>query len=346
MNEPEFNFEIEEGVVEAPERIAVIGAGGIGKTTFAACAPRPIMLDVEKGSRRFKHVGRNKEQLDSWPKLKAAVDWLRNKPHPYKTVVLDTLDRAEALCWQYLCELDGVRTIENFQKGYGKGYTAAYEEFRSLFGQLEQLLETRDMHVIILAHPKVEKVNNPISADYSRHTFKVHSSVGNLMYEACDHVLFAQWDIRVDDTLYSDDKYRAIGGEKRFITTVGSPGLIAKTRVGMPSRIPMAFHDFICFLAQAGSTRLLRETVHENARRYGDAETLRKVVELIADQSKPNYVKLLAQANRKLMDLCGGIPGMSVPVEPEPPQESAKPSTDSSGQAAQAAQPTTQGTHN
>lgn len=313
----EFMLDIEEGFQEAPLRIAVIGEGGLGKTTFASCAPYPIVLDLERGSKRFQHIGRNKSPIETWENLRASIDWLRTSKHPYKTVVIDTLDRAEWLCWKHVCETDRVASIEQVGKGFGKGYTASYEEFRGLFSKLEKLGEDRDMHVIILAHPKVEKVQNPSGADYGRYTFKVHSSVGNLMFEACDHVLFAARNTVVTDEVFDEARHRAIGGEQRVLRTTGGPTWVAKSRDSIPDKIPFSFHTWACFLAaaQPGYPRLLRETVVENARRLGNQETIAKVADLVANEKQANYVKLLAQANKRLMELIGGFPDQAPPKE-------------------------------
>jgi hypothetical protein len=322
------NYEVEEGIVEAPERIAMIGEGGLGKTSFAACAPYPFFLDIERGTRRIRHVARNKEPIEKWVDLKGTIDWLLTSKHPYKTVVLDTLDRAEWLCWKFLQEQDGVGSIEQVAKGFGKGYNVAYEQFRVLFSMFEQLAEKRDMHVIILAHPKLEKIRNPNGADYERHTFKVHSAIGNLMYEACDHVLFAQRNtvVAVAEETFEDGRPRAVGGDQRIMHTQGGPTRIAKSRVTIPDPLPLSWHDWVCYLASAGFQRLLRETVVENARRLGDPEIMRKTATMVADTSRSpkNYVALLAEANKRLAQMLG-TPGTSVgsaPAEPEHKPES------------------------
>ena len=314
------NFEVEEGIIEAPERIAMIGEGGLGKTSFASCAPHPFFLDIERGTTRFKWVSRNKARIEKWDDLKAAIQHLTDDPHPYKTVVLDTLDRAEWLCWKQLTEDDGVKSIEAVAKGFGKGYNMAYEQFRILFSMFEKLGEKRDIHVIILAHPKLEKVRNPNGADYDRHTFKVHAAVGNLMYEACDHVLFAQRNtvVAMSEEQFNDDRARAKGGDQRIMHTQGGPTRLAKSRVTIPDPVPLSWHDWVCYLASAGSPRLLRETVVENARRYDDPDIIRKTAAMVADttsRSPKDYVLLLSAANKKLAGMVGGIPGMSAPIE-------------------------------
>lgn len=301
-----FEMEIEEGIADVPERIAVLGEAGIGKTSFAAAAPYPFFIDVENGSKRFKHIARNKKRIEDWETVYASVEWLRTAKHSYKTVVLDTLDQTESYCWNFLCRQDGVNSIEQVNKGFGKGYIAAHEQFRMLFSAMDKLSEERGMHIIILAHQKAEKISNPIGSDYHRFSFKVHQAVGGLMYQWCDHVLFAMRDTIVTDEVFDEARPRAIGGTKRQIRTTAAPGYVAKVRTGtgprIPDPIPLSWHDWVCYLANSGFPRLLRETVQDNARRLGDVDTFKKIADMIAGNAD---VMTLAKANAKLLKLLG-----------------------------------------
>lgn len=296
-----FKFEIEKGVVDAPERIAIIGEGGIGKTTFAASSPRPFFLDVERGSRKFRHVDRN-ANITTWQTLIDNIEWLRTEKHDYKTAVLDTLDRTESYLWRHLRHTNKteVDSIELVGGGYGRGYSMAGEKFRELFASLEKLVEERGMHIIISAHPKLEKVRNPSGSDYERFVFKVRPEVGNMMFEACDHVLFAGRNITVTDEVYDESRPKAIGGDKRILYTHSTPALMAKTRGrNMPSPIPLSWHQFVCHLAAGGFPRLLRETMQENARRLGDPKTIKAIDDMVGESD----VNRMANGNTKLLAL-------------------------------------------
>ncbi len=332
----DLGFEVEEGAVDAPERIAVIGDGGIGKTTFASNSPRPIFLDLEGGSKRLKYVARNKNPISNWPAIMETLVKLETEKHPFKTVVIDTLDRAEWYCWQYLCERDGATSIEFVAKGYGKGYTEAYTQFRGLFAALERLVEKREMHVILLAHPKIEKVRNPGGSDYDRTVMKLHTQVSNMLYEACDHVLFATRNMIVTEDFADEKRPRAIGGEKRILHSAGNPNRMAKTRASVPDPLPLSWHEWVSHVAAAGFPRLLRETVVDNARRLGDPTIINQVNEIVRGHA--NDVGMLSKANEKLLKRLGTA------FQPEEPASapSAQPA-DASAQAQQPAQPSPTG---
>jgi PAS domain S-box-containing protein len=123
--------------------------------------------------------------IDTWEHLIAAAHALATQPHDFKTLVIDTLDRAEWLCWQHLCARARVANIEAVGK-YGRGYTAAYEEFRVLARALDTLRTKRGMGVIVVAHSKIENAPNAAGDEHQRWTLKVHKQVAGLFYEGFD----------------------------------------------------------------------------------------------------------------------------------------------------------------
>lgn len=295
----EFVMEVDEGVTLAPERIAMLGDPGVGKTTWAAGAPRPFFLDLEGGSRRLPYIRRNKTPIKTHAELLLALDWLRNAKHdpPIGTVVIDTADLMEGMIHRELCARDKVNSIEYVAKGFTRGYTLAQEMFKALMHQLEEISYHRDAHIILLAHVKLEKIPNPSGSDYQRHTFKVHEKVSSSINESFDFIFYATRNIVVTDDLFDGKRARAIGGDQRIMHTTSAPSYIAKSRVTIPDPIPLSWHEFSCHLAASGFPRLLRETLAENARRLND----HKATSVVADALSGNVdVARLAAINAKL----------------------------------------------
>ena len=44
-------FPVTSGKIDAPQKVVLYGAGGIGKSTLAALAPGAVILDIEAGTR-------------------------------------------------------------------------------------------------------------------------------------------------------------------------------------------------------------------------------------------------------------------------------------------------------
>lgn len=229
---------ISRGVRREPPRIVIHGGPGIGKTTLASRAPNPVFLDLEHGTLQID-VARI-EGIETWEGLLAALRALATEPHDFKTVVIDTLDRAEWLCWQHICQTERVPNIEKVGKGFGKGYTAAYEAFRGLAAALEKLRTERGMAVILIAHSKVEKAPNAAGDEYERWTLKVHKQIAGLFYEAFDAILFARLQVYTRKT----EAGRTKGvGDARVLETQESPAWLAKNRYALPAQLPLSWED-------------------------------------------------------------------------------------------------------
>ena len=227
-----FKLKTTRGIQSEPERIVIHGAPGTGKSTLCADAPAPYFLDLEHGTKQLD-VERN-DSIESWEHLLAAVRWFATEEHDRKTLVIDTLDRAEWLCWQHVCKSGRKSSIEDF--GFGKGFVAAYEAFRVLARELETLRAKRRMRVILIAHSKVEKVPNPAGDDWERWTLKVDKRVAGLFYEGFDAVLFARRETHGVKT----ETGRTKGyGNKRVLETEESPAWVAKNRYRLPTQIEM-----------------------------------------------------------------------------------------------------------
>lgn len=273
----EFDLEIEEGVSEGAERILLYGTPGIGKSTWAAGAPDPFFLDLERGTRQLK-VARNKKPIDTWEKLIAVLKQLMvMESFHYKTLVIDTLDRAEWLNWVYICKNNKIQrsgvsvnvpveSIEEVNGGYGKGYTVAYEEWRRFFGLLETVQRRLGIRVILLAHAKLENVPNPNGSDYMRYSLKLHKQAASMFYEVCDAVLFASHNVIAKKEGYMDGKRaRGISDGTRHLYTREAPTHVAKNRYNLPDDIELSWDVFTMEVARGHSPDLLIETMRKKA---------------------------------------------------------------------------------
>lgn len=229
-----FKLNITRGVKWEPPRIVIHGAPGIGKSTLASNAPAPLFIDLEHGTKQID-VARV-DDIDTWEALLAALYALAADPGDFRTVVIDTLDRAEWLCWQHLCAKERVDSVEKIGRGYGKGFTAAYEQFRAFAAALEAL-RRKGLAIIIIAHSKIEKAPED---DRERWTLKVHKQVAGLFYEMFDAILYARLEVFTQKA--ESGKLRGIG-DARVLETQEDPKWLAKNRYAMPRQIPLSWDD-------------------------------------------------------------------------------------------------------
>src|SRR5690606_24699815 len=113
--------------------------------------------------------------------------------HEYRTVVIDSLDWLERLIWAEVCADQGVDNTEKI--GYAKGCTFAIDKWRAVLGALDALRSDRSMTVVLIAHAKIEKYENPETVPYDRYSPRLHKLASALVQEWCDEVLFATYKV-------------------------------------------------------------------------------------------------------------------------------------------------------
>ena len=236
---------IHTGRRHSPPRLLIYGTEGIGKSTTAAGAPKPIFIPTEDGLDQI--------ECSSFPlagklaDVEAALQLLLHEEHDFGTVVLDSADWLERLIWDVLCEQYGVTSIEKADGGYAKGYTHALTHWRKVLDDLNTLRTKRGMCVILLAHAKVEKFEDPEHSAYDRYSPRLHKHANALVTEWADAVLFATRKIitKTEDGGFNRERTIAAGlgkdGGERVLRTVGSPACVAKNRYDLPAELPLSW---------------------------------------------------------------------------------------------------------
>ena len=252
---------ITRGKENKPPRIFLYGQEGVGKSCTAAQAPNPVFIQTEDG---LDEINTAKFPLaHSLNDVLNALAALRDEQHDFRTVVLDSADWLERLIWDKVCQDFGVRSIEKADGGYGKGYVHALTYWRQIVSLLNDLRNVRGMIVIVIAHSKVERFEDPENAAYDRYTPRLHKSATSLLCEWVDAVLFATKRFRVskeEGTGFQGDRAiaTAIGanGGERILRTVGSPACTAKNRFNLPAEIPLSWQAFMDAYAAGGEANV------------------------------------------------------------------------------------------
>lgn len=307
---------ISRGVKAQPEWIVIYGSPKIGKSTMASSAPNAVFLDLEDGTAQIDCA--RIEGINTWDGLLATMRALVADPQGFETVVIDTLDKAEWLCWMKVCANGGkngtaVKSLEDVGGGFGKGYTAAYEEFRRFIACLQDLRK-RGLRAIILAHAKVAKVPNTDGGpDFERWDLKVDKRVSGILFEAADAVLYAHRDVAVA----KKDGQRATGFSdgRRLLATSETTAYVAGNRFGLPPVIELSWDVLADGIGKGNSPDLLIATIRQRAAKLSDPEKRERIEKAIA-QHASNYPKLL--------DINNWLAANPDPIT----AESVKPSTD------------------
>lgn len=229
---------IQHGRVRKPVTVCVWGVPGVGKTTFAASAPSPLICCLEPGADRLDVA-----------KLPAPSDWesfvgdlreLATTEHEFKSLAIDTLDALEVLAVQYVCQKGGKSTLADFS--WGAGYALLVQEWRLFLRALEVLRDRKGMNIILIAHEHRKPFSDPELGSYEMYRPKLQDKVWALTNEWCDAVLFAQYDQALLEK--EGQKSRAIVSGRRVLRTQRGTGFVAKNRYDLPATIDLDWKTF------------------------------------------------------------------------------------------------------
>lgn len=243
-------FEITRGKKTKALKVLIYGVEGIGKTTLAAQFPDPIFIDCEGGTDSYD-VARFPAPT-SWEMLMQEVQQVIDNPSMCSTLVIDTVDWAEAKAIESVCAKHQVANIEDF--GWSKGYTYLNEELGKLLNKLSELID-KGVNVVLTAHMSVRTITLPDDAGaYDRYELKLKTAKnGNnsqLVKEWADMVLFCNFrQFIVEDE--KTKKKKATGGKERVMYTSRTSAFDAKNRFGLPDELPMKFESIAHLFASA-----------------------------------------------------------------------------------------------
>jgi hypothetical protein len=286
---------ITRGKQERPLRAIVYGVEGVGKSTFGSQAPNPIFLCAEDGTSHLD-VARFPSPR-TWTEVLEAIRVLTHEDHPYKTLVIDTLDWLEPLCWQHVCQLHGKQSIEDF--GYGKGYVIAVEHWRQLLGRLDMLVRSRRMHVIMVAHGAVRRVDDPQTGPFDRYRMKLHDKTSDVMREWVDAVLFARHEVV---TFERNGKTRGRSSGARVLHTTWTAAYDAKNRFDLPDTLPLAWDEFEAAVrahVPADASKMKAE-LNELIPKLNDPQKAEKALREWAGDNPARLAQLLDKVRGKL----------------------------------------------
>ena len=229
-------IQITRGAVQRPQKVAIYGPEGIGKTTLAAQFPNPLFVDTEGGTEGYAVARAQAPQ--SWTALKGLLRDVAAE-RPCGTLVLDTADWAERLLCAELCAQHKWDSMEAL--GFGKCWQYALEEFGRM---LDLLTDVRDagMNVVVTAHAMVSKYEQPDeAASYDRWTMKMYKKDAALLKEWADALLFVNYKTVVEmvgEGFMAKGKAR---GAKRTVFATHQATWDAKNRWGLPDEFPLGY---------------------------------------------------------------------------------------------------------
>lgn len=237
-----------------PPRAVLYAPPGVGKTTFGACAPGPIILPTEDGLAALKRLPFEVPAFPiakDWAAVMDAIEALATQDHQFKTLTVDSLDWLEPLVWAETCRRNNWGDIE--APGYGKGYLATLDVWRQFMDGLEYLRKERGMAYILLAHAMVKRFDAPDAEPFDRYQIKLHQKAADLIMEGVDMVLFANFKTytTTTDVGFNKKVRRGVGTGERVMFTEERPAFVAKNRHGLPVEMEFTYEALSKFVEDA-----------------------------------------------------------------------------------------------
>jgi hypothetical protein len=240
-----------------PPRIVLYGPHGVGKTTFGASAPKPVLIQTEDGLGSI--------DIDHFPLAKSfgevmeAFGALYTEEHDFETLVVDSLDWLEPLVWAEVCSRNKWSSIED--AGYGKGYLAAIDVWREYLDAVNGLRNDKGMAVIQIAHTEIRRFDSPETEPYDRYGIKLQKRASELVQEHADMVLFANWKVSVAkaDAGFNKKVARGVGAGARVLYTEERPAFLAKNRHRLPPELPLDWNALTGAMASSSNAASMAE---------------------------------------------------------------------------------------
>ncbi len=233
--------------MEAP-KILLAGEPKIGKSTWAASAPKSIGILTEDGlsgidAQAFPLA----QSLDD---VYSAIGTLMEEEHDFESVFVDSLDWMEPLVHAHVCKANGWKDIES--PGYGKGYVAAVAEWRNLLDGFEALRTQRGMAVILICHVKQKRIESPTHEGYDAWVLKLNDRATALVSEWADIVGYAAHRIAIKqtDAGFGSKENKAKALNERVLHIAPHPAYPSGSRFGLQD-CPLSWEAFAAQLSQA-----------------------------------------------------------------------------------------------
>lgn len=173
----------------------IYGPPKIGKSTFGARMPKPLLLAFERGYNAIPGV--IAQDITSWGEMKQVMRELK-KPEvqeTFKSIVVDTVDIAADFAQKYVCNQLG---IENIGDGgwTTNGWAKYKKEFEDVFRTLAQL----GYAIIFISHDKEKTIKPQNGSEYQQIGSSMQSSALSIIENMADIIGYAHPKVNPDGT--------------------------------------------------------------------------------------------------------------------------------------------------
>lgn len=129
--------------------MVVYGHGGVGKTSFAATAPAPIIADCENGSKYFglRGIKADVGMIEFWADTKEFIK-VATEDDKYKTIVIDPIGELMEKLMRYMV----LKADKKYVQADGAPTMAGWGWLKKTMRDTLKVLRDSGKNVIIVAH--------------------------------------------------------------------------------------------------------------------------------------------------------------------------------------------------
>jgi hypothetical protein len=228
----------------------IYGGAGIGKTNLAATFPKPIFIRFEDGMQSIP----NENRPDAFPVAHSFNDAatqllaLLNEQHDYKTVVIDSITKAERIFIEEIVKTSSkevgtnatdAKALAKAAGGWGAGYQILSNYHQRIRNGCGMLAEQKNMNIVFIGHAEIEPVDLPDMVKYQRYGLKMNKQSLAHYVDDVDLVGF----LRLETFVMTDDnkKAKARSSGERILQCTSAASSISKNRMGIADDLAVQF---------------------------------------------------------------------------------------------------------
>lgn len=247
----------------------IYGPGGAGKTTFGVQTPKPLLLAFEKGYNALGGDNVVPQDITTWGEMKTVLRQLDDPEvkNMFRTIVVDTVDKASQLCEKYICQQ---LNIDNIGDGGWSvnGWAKVKREWETTFNSIAM----KGYAVVFISHSKEKSIKRKDGTEY------------NIIAPSCSNAYNEIIRNMVDMEGYIDVE----NGERKLILRSPNDEIECKSRFKyMEPSINFSYEDLVAAMNRAIDA--------EEKNIGGEYVTTKR--EEIKETINYNYDTLMAQFN-------------------------------------------------
>jgi hypothetical protein len=212
----------------AKQTILLYGPPKCGKSTTASHFPNALFLECEPG---LGHLEVFKIPTYAWDDFLAACNLVAAGNHPFKTIVIDTVDNAFKFCSDQVCKKNNIEYEGDL--AHGKAWALVKNEWHRVLTRLASL----PYGLVLISHA-VDKTIETRSGEYTKTQPSLPDRARGVVLGLVDMILYC------DTVARKDAAGKTI--VERIIRTKPHPSYEAGDRTGrLPETLPLDYDAFV-----------------------------------------------------------------------------------------------------